>query len=214
MMLHQTCWDKWWNEYILISAVLELEQLPDANNRPFFMTVWHHDLMKNTGVNNELNDGWIPCSCFRFQGLSIVSNSLADSLLHGHGLRRYLNRTEPSLLPLCSCRRDKTKCLLWKWWSVLLEMSNVQVTFGALSFTTHYVMDTHRTAVHSVGSSKLIFPNSRHASSLTTAEFTTVIFTSVKCGILRCWIVSRRYVRWTLLLKLWNFFLRPHWKHF
>ncbi len=52
---------------------------------------------KNTGVNNKINDGWIPFSCSSFQGHGVVH---AGSLSHCNGLFEHWNRTNPSLMLL------------------------------------------------------------------------------------------------------------------
>lgn len=113
-----------------------------------------------------------------------------------HGLLRYQNGMEPSLLLLCFSRCDQT-CLLWNRWLLPPKdafCSKCQMIKSQLAVSEKntlllhhhsYIMGTCRTVGHSAGSTK-------HSVSLITSGFTTIIFTSVKCILLHRGIVGRQ----------------------
>ena len=77
---------------------------------------------KSTDVNNKINDGWIPFSCFDF----IVH---AGSLSHCHGLLGHLNRTEPLLMLLVT-----PAFLLWQV-KMFLSIVTVRIMFFTIANT-------------------------------------------------------------------------------
>lgn len=97
--------------YILKTSLVHIELTPHQLKSP--QTVFTCHRRKSSGVNNQINDGWIPFSCFSFSVL--VSFQLTGTLEKNRTIVNVISNT--CAFPNMTSQKKSCCCfyLYWKW---------------------------------------------------------------------------------------------------